>query len=567
MNDYIAFTGIELEYRDGTKSFSDKFELLSSKRDGYTYVRVKSPAERAVRKLIICLKFKEDVTGKSALVHNSLDSGFKKVSEIKEEVVSKYFFSVFDESGTGISFLNVLPSKFNSNIKFKDGTVCLETIIPYSYSGEVISEEFVISGNVSYKEALLFNAEKCSCDKQWEDVIGWGSWDYYFTSIDEEGVKENVDFIYNDDFLSKKVKYIAIDDGWQQREGDWKEGMRFPSGLSKTVDYIKEKGYRAGIWTAPTRLHCLCGTVMRRNSFLIRDKYGDPIMDDVVFYVADPTHPEGEKYLREIYTYLKSCGFEYYKIDFVDNMMSCDRFYDKNAGHFDALRKLFSIIRECVGDDSHIMGCSLPCGYGGAGIDSRRTSLDIHNTWKHIKKCTENYFPQFASHRSIFQNDLDYLLVRGKDTSFEEDTNVFNPYAGKYKNEPTAEFRWRDGEDFLYDEAKFWCATILMSGSSVIIGDRMSVLNEKGLNLIKKTLENVDFISAVPDVYGGTLPSIWRKNGWLYIFNYAEEEVEFCVSATGKYVEIFDNEEYEAKDGCLKVKLQAHTCLVLKEQE
>lgn len=565
MNNYITFAGVELEYRDGTKVFSDKFELFSSKRDGYTYVRVKALDEKAVRKLNVCLEFKENVSEKSALVHNFLASGFKKVSELKEEVMSKYFFSVFDESGTGISFLNVLPSKFDSNIKFKDGMVYLETIIPYSYEGEVLSEEFIVSGNMPYKEALLYNAEKCSCDKQWEDVIGWGSWDYYCTSIDEDAVKENVDFICNDAFLLKKVKYIAIDDGWQQREGDWKEGIRFPSGLSKTVNYIKEKGYRAGIWTAPTRLHYLCATVMRRNAFLIRDQYGDPIMDEE-FYVTDPTHPEGEKYLREIYTYLKSCGFEHYKIDFVSNMLKCDRFYDKTAGHYDALRKLFSIIRECVGEESHIMGCSLPYSYGSEGIDSRRTSLDIHNTWKHIKKCTEIYFPQFATHRSIYQNDLDYLVVRGKDTSFEEDTNVINPLEHKYKKELTDDFRWRDGEDFSYDEAKFWCVTILMSGSSVMLSDRMSMLNEKGLRLIKKTLEYADFKSAVPDVNDSTLPSTWRKDGWLYVFNYAEEETEFCVPATGEYIEIFDDAVYEAKDGCLKVKLQAHTCLALKKQ-
>ncbi len=565
MNDYITFAGVELEYRDGTKAFSEKFELLSSKRDGYTYIRVKALTEKAVRKLNICLKFKEDVTGKCALVHNFLASGFKKVSEFKDEAMSKYFFSVFDESGTGISFLNVLPSKFNSNIIYKDGMVYLETIIPYSYEGEVLSEEFMVSGNIPYNEALLYNAEKCSCDKQWEDVIGWGSWDYYFTSIDEDAVKENVDFIHKDALLSKKVKYIAIDDGWQQREGDWREGIRFPNGLSKTVDYIKEKGYRAGIWTAPTRLHYLCATVMRRNAFLIKDQYGDPFTDEE-FYVADPTHPEGEKYLREIYTYLKSCGFEHYKIDFVSNMLKCDRFYDKTAGHFDALRKLFSIIRECVGEESHIMGCSLPYSYGGEGVDSRRTSLDIHNTWKHIKKCTEIYFPQFAAHRSIYQNDLDYLLVRGKDTSFEEDTNVINPLACKYKKEPTEVFRWRDGEDFTYAEAKFWCATILMSGSSIMLSDRMSMLNEKGLRLIKKTLEYADFKSAVPDVNDGALPSVWRKDGWIYVFNYAEEETEFCVSATGKYAEIFDDVVYEAKDGWLKVKLYVHTCLALKKQ-
>lgn len=566
MNKYIAYIGTETEYSDGTKAFAEKSdgtEVNIFEKDGYTTVQVKSFSKKRIRKLKILLRFKENIADKNILVHGSFGSGFKKVSEIEEKITSKYFFSVFDENGVGISFMNAIPAKFDSDIIFKNEEISLETIIPYSYTGEVISENFVVSEKIPYTEAYLYNAEKSKCDKEWEDVIGWGSWDYYYTSVDEEAVRENVEFIHNDELLSKKIKYIAIDDGWQQREGDWKEGARFPNGLSKTVDYIRGKGYCAGIWTAPTRLHCLCGTVMRRNSFLVKDKYNDPITDGN-FYITDPTHPEGEKFIREIYTYLKECGFDYYKIDFISNILRCDYFYDENAGHYDALRKLFSVIRECVGEDSHVMGCSLPYGYGGEGIDSRRTGVDIHNTWKHLKKCTEIYVPQFASQRRIYQNDLDYLIVRGKDTSLEKETNVINPDAGKYKNELTEDFRWRDGEDFSYEEAKFWCATILMSGSSVILSDRMSKLNEKGLSLVKKTLEYADFKSAVPDACGANLPSVWRKEGWIYVFNYTDTQREYSVLAEGKYKEIFDDKKYETEDGLLNIKLKPHSCFALR---
>lgn len=566
MNQYIEYTGTELEYADGTEaclSTIDRSEVCFSERDGYTSVRVKVLSEKRVRRIKICLKFKEDISGKNILVHDFFNSGFKKIEDIKNKITSKYFFSVLDEAGEGINFMNTIPAKFDSDIVFEKDEVSLETVLPYSYEGEVISEEFLISEKLPYTEAYLYNAEKCKCDKVWENVIGWGSWDYYFTSINEAAVKENVDFIHNDKLLREKIKYIAIDDGWQQREGDWKEGSRFPSGLSETVKYITGKGYCAGIWTAPTRLHYLCGTVMRRNTFLIRNINGDPAMDEE-FYIADPTHPEGEKYIKEIYTYLKQCGFTYYKIDFIANLLSGDFFYDKTCGHFDALRRLIAIIRECVGKDCHMMGCSLPYAFGGADIDSRRVGLDIHNTWKHIIKCSEIYLPQFASHRRIYQNDFDYLIVRGKDTSGEVCINVLNPLAGKYKSEPTEAFRWRDGEDFSYDEAKIWCASILMSGSSVMLSDRLTALNEKGVRLIRKTLEYADFISAIPEANGAKLPSVWRKDGWIYIFNYSDEEKEFSVRADGNYREIFDEINYENTHGVLHVKLRPHTCLALK---
>ena len=94
----------------------------------------------------------------------------------------------------------------------------------------------------------------------------------------------------------------------------------------------------------------------------------------------------------------------------------------------------------------------------------------------------------------------------------------------------------------------------------------MSALNEKGLRLIKKTLEYADFKSAVPDVCSATLPSIWRKDGWIYIFNYSEEEQSFSITADGKYKEIFDEKDYEAKDGVLNVTLKLHSSMALKKE-
>ena len=41
------------------------------------------------------------------------------------------------------------------------------------------------------------------------------------------------------------------------------------------------------------------------------DDYGDPVMDEDMF-VLDPTHPDGEAFLRETFSYLAGCGFTFY---------------------------------------------------------------------------------------------------------------------------------------------------------------------------------------------------------------------------------------------------------------
>ena len=503
------------------------------------------------------------------LVADFLKSGIKHISESDDVQENKYFFSLFDKNGEGMTFCNSVPARFDSNIRFYKGEIKkveTETVIPYSFEGSFKTEKFIISPYTDYVSALKYCAESCAVKKEWEDVIGWGSWDYYYTSIDEAAVKENTDFIENDEFLSSKIKYIAIDDGWQQAKGDWQEGCRFRNGLKYTADYIRKKGFEAGIWTAPTQLNTMCGTVMRRNSFLVKNSYGDPFIWDGC-YVLDPTHPDGEKFLRETFTYLKDCGFTFYKIDFIGNIIHCDRFYDSGCGHFDALKRLIEIVRDCVGSESHIMGCSLPYAYGGEEIDSRRTSLDIHNTWKHIKKCTEIHLPQFAAQRKIYQNDLDYLIVRGEDTSVEEKTTVINAYEHKHRAEPTEAFRWREAGEFSYSEAKCWCTTLLFSGSSLFISDRMSMLNEKGLFLINKTLENADFVGAEPVITDGNFPEIWRKENWIYVLNYDKNEKSYTINniVDGIYCDIFTNTKYIAEKGILSVTVDKHDSLALKK--
>ncbi len=514
--------------------------------------------------------------GKDAplIMNRFIDVGIVERQKRKKKDFSENHLSLFPKNALekAVTFTAKVPAKFYSRVEYeqrKNGVLLnVNTLIPCSYEGKIEGEEWFITVNQPPTKAWEWTAKRYATDRTFDTPIGWSTWDYYFTSATEDDVKENVDFIAADDVLSKKIRYIALDDGWQQREGDWKSGARYPSGLKSLVQYINSKGFEAGIWIAPTRLHFLCGTVMRRNDFLVRDDNGDPIMDEDM-YVLDPTHPDGEKFLRETFTYLNDCGFRFYKLDFVSNMTKfADRFYDKSAGHYDALNRLFTIARESVAEGSHIMGCSLPFGADTHLSDSRRTGLDIHNTFKHLKICTEMTIWQYAANERLYKNDMDYLLVRGKDTTTDIQTNVLNPNSGKYKAEPTEKFRWRDGEDFSYTEAKCWCGAILMGGSSIFLGDKLPLLNEKGLELIKKTLKNADFHAAKPVLTGKEgVPEIWKKeDGSVYVFNFGEEEKIYDVELkNGTYRDIFSEKTYVVKENKLRVSIAKHDCVCLKE--
>lgn len=501
------------------------------------------------------------------------DTGFCSRKKLDKTGVSEDFIAFYEQENAndGLLFSAKMDAKFYSNLSYLQKNTGIEisinTYIPKSYDGLIESQTWSIRYGDDIYSLLEKEMNVYPKSDQFEKPMGWSTWDYYFTDANEDDVKANVDFIYNDPTLKEKIEYIALDDGWQQREGDWRSGIRYPSGLNSLCKYIKEKGFKAGIWIAPTRLHFLCGTVMRRNDFLVRNDLGDPIMDEDM-YVLDPTHPDGEKFLRETFTYIRECGFEFVKLDFVSNLLKVERFYDKSSGPYDALKKLFKLARECLGDNCHIMGCSLPYLIGTGVANSRRSGLDIHNTYKHLKKCFEIACYQLPSNERVHRLDVDYLVVRGKETSEDEKTNVLNPNKYLYANNPTDKFRWRDGEDFSFVEAKTWCAVMLTTGSSIFLGDNLTKLNEKGLNLIKRTLNYADFHSAKPVISSCEgAPEVWQKENLLTVFNFGEIEKSYTVNAqNGEYQDIFTDDVYLVKDNLLTIKLGAHDCICLKNK-
>lgn len=566
-----SFSGAIKEYGDFTspslKSGFTRFGFDNGKCKLFLdYARNIVFAEtKRVKKIAIRFRFKDD--GAVFYVHNEsvtdlTESGLKVTPQKGK---SAYFLCV-KNGGGDLNFANVLPCRFVSYFDYRKAGgfyyVDFVTEYPRSYKGKFRSEKLIFSDDESSVALEKFAGER----KEFDKPVGWSTWDYYFTDINEKVVRENVDFIAGDGVLSEKIKYIAIDDGWQQSEGFWKEGAAFPSGLKTTVGYIKEKGFEAGIWTCPVRLNTMCPTVMRRNDFLAKNKYGDPIVYDG-FYVLDITHPDGEKFIKETFDYLFSIGFTFYKIDFIGHILACESFYDKTAGPFDVIRRLLTLIRESVGN-SHILGCNMPYGVGYGYVDSRRTGLDVHNVYGHVIKCAEIFAPQFAAQNRIYRNDLDYVIVRGEETSVKDEYNALNPTRGFWKKHTPEKFVWRYGKDFSYVEAKSWCALQLIVGSSLFLGDRLIKLNEKGLKLIKTTLAYADFESGYPEkLFDSPVSSVWRKEKAVAVFNFGDVEKTFCVDrlTAKKYKDAFTEQSFFTENNLLRITLLPHDCVYLTE--
>ncbi len=399
-------------------------------------------------------------------------------------------------------------------------------------------------------------------------LCGWSTWDYYFTYYNIDDLRENMDQIRSDAQLSKSVKYVFLDDGWQYREGEWHANYRFPQGLTAVADEIRQAGFTPAIWTNGCQVYPLSETGLRCGEMLLTDDCGNAIQFEGR-YIIDPTHPLGERYLEQLYRTLYDAGFRAFKVDFVSSLQLGIRFYDRACGVYDAIRRLFSIIRRAVGNQSILVGCSYPPECGGGVVDYNRFAVDIHNHWSHVLWILEYLQMGFWQNGRLYRIDPDFLLVRGSDTSRERETNVYNPAPAPSVSPENPASRWRRGSVFTYDEAETWANIVVFAAGNVILGDRLSMLNDKGRLLLRSHLTPNRQTALPLDLGDGTHAGIWysEPDQKLLLINVhdAPKTLRLCFSeyaiCAPKHIQC--EKPFSYQNGILSVALRAHESAVL----
>lgn len=197
----------------------------------------------------------------------------------------------------------------------------------------------------------------------------WCSWYRYFTEVTEVDIAENLDGL---DRTGLPVQVVQLDDGWQAGIGDWlRLSGRIPS-LPELARRITDRGRRAGIWVAPF--------VAGRASALARD-HPDWLLGDAGHNWGqdlrglDLRHPDVLGYLTEVFTRLRTAGFDYYKLDFLYAGALPGRGPGDRSG-VAAYRAGLHAIREAVGADAYLVGCGAPLLPSVGLVDAMRVSPD-----------------------------------------------------------------------------------------------------------------------------------------------------------------------------------------------
>ena len=299
---------------------------------------------------------------------------------------------------------------------------------------------------------------------------GWCTWYYYYNRINEAEVRRNTDWIaeHLKDFGAQVVQ---IDDGWQGAGGrdggrDWTSvnPQRFPGGMARLAGYIKSRGLTPGLWLAP---HGQSNPAVVTNTpgvFLLKPDATSASDTWEGRFLVDPSAPESQKYLTDLFTRLRDWGFDYFKIDgqpiVVDEYESKRQFMRHPIEDAStAYRRTLEAVRAAIGPDRYLLGCWGTPLQGAGVLNGSRTGGDVVLGWGGFLVALRPTMEYYYLHNIVWYSDPDVILVRPPLT---------------------------------LDQARAWTTLAGLTGQALLSSDRLTDLSDDRVELLRRIYPAAD---------------------------------------------------------------------------
>lgn len=252
---------------------------------------------------------------------------------------------------------------------------------------------------------------------------GWCSWYFFYQEIDENEIKLTARWIAGN-LKDYGVQYVQIDDGWQGtghglgENRDWSTiNHRFAGGMDGLARYIKSLGLKPGIWLAP---HGQSNVTVVKNHpgvFMMKQDGTSASSTWEGTYLVDPSAPEAQQYLKDLFTTLSGWGYEYFKIDgqpiVVREYRNKKDFMKAPAADSDELyRDTLESIRAAIGPDRYLLGCWVIPLEGVGLMNGSRIGADVLPNWDGFKFAMRATMQYYFLHNVAWYADPDVFIVR-----------------------------------------------------------------------------------------------------------------------------------------------------------
>ncbi|MGH9969024.1 MAG: NPCBM/NEW2 domain-containing protein [Pyrinomonadaceae bacterium] len=301
---------------------------------------------------------------------------------------------------------------------------------------------------------------------------GWCSWYFYYQEINEDEVKRNAKWIA-ENLKDYGAVYVQLDDGWQGtghglgENRDWTTiDKRFSSGMDSLAAYIKSLGLKPGIWLAP---HGQSNeAVVKRNHgvFLLKPDGTSASSTWEGKFLVDPSTPESQQYLKDLFSTLSRWGYEYFKIDgqpiVVREYRNKKSSMQNPAADTDQLyRDTLESIRAAIGPDRYLLGCWVVPLEGVGLMNGSRIGADVLPNWDGFKFALRATMEYYFLHNIAWYADPDVLVVRSP---------------------------------LPLEQARAWATLQGLTGQALLTSDRLMDLSAERVELLRRVYPAVDIL-------------------------------------------------------------------------
>ena len=260
-------------------------------------------------------------------------------------------------------------------------------------------------------------------------LFGYTSWYRHYEDISEQKMLFDLGSVKTQKF---PADVFQIDDGWQTAVGDWLryDTGKFPSGMARIAEKIREADMTAGLWLAPFVCEEDSDLFRAHSTWLLYDEKGEPVRAGSNWtgaYVLDIYNLQVRAYLRDVLkTVTQEWGYKLLKLDFLYAVCIQPR-PDKTRGQI--MAEAMDFLRECVGD-AQILACGVPLASVFGKAEYCRIGCDVSLDFDdkpymriaHRERIsTKNAILNAVFRRQLdgraFRSDPDVFLLRNEENS------------------------------------------------------------------------------------------------------------------------------------------------------
>jgi len=376
------------------------------------------------------------------------------------------------------------------------------------------------------------------------DFKGWATWDYYAYVFSTNDIYENMEQLKK---LSPATNLIQIDAGWYSTRGDYTVRTNLAGSMKEISDRIRAAGMTPGIWIDGFRANSTSEVCKDHPEYFLHDQDGNMIIEvrrptgpdrDRVYF--DYSHPGARAHIaKRLRAIVRDYGFPYVKVDFMRFGLNQEimknkpalksiKAHDPTITDVERMRLGLQAMRDAVGKDNYLLGCSAVFGPCIGFVDGMRTGGDISPRFAAFPERSLANLGHFYLNGKVFNGDIDYLTFR----------------AAADEDEKVSKEEVKRGGSLTLNEAQMWADLNKLYGNCRLSSDNLMTLRPERQALVKEVFDYPAMDETVPlDVWqhatskGDGFELVLARKGkeiYLGVFNWSDAPKEYSLAAFGK---------------------------------